>query len=107
MEGGHDCSKGIVFVGQGSAKEAQHAVAEKLGDGAFVAVDDLGYTAVGTVDDLFSLFGVEFFRQGRGTDDVGEENGDWFAFAFVISRLSPDLLLKCFRRGLLKGGEAR
>ncbi len=65
-------------------EEGQHSIAQQLRNRAFVAIDRLAHSAVRPRDDLLPLLGVQLLGDGGGTDDVGEENGDRFAFPFDL-----------------------
>ena len=72
IERGSNRTDGIVFVSNGRTEEGQHAIAKQLGDGALVTVDRFTDALVSPGDNLLPLFGIQFFGDGGGTDDVGE-----------------------------------
>ena len=67
-------------MGNGGTEEGHNAIAQHLVDGAFIAVHGVHHNVDGGIEELLSGFRVEVFDQFGGVFDVGEQDGDLFAF---------------------------
>ena len=83
----------MVFVGDGSAKEGEDAVAGGLHDEALIAMDRVHHQLQGRIDEAPGRFGIEAFNQGGGVFDVSKEGGN--GLALTLGR-TP-----CLQGGLL------
>ena len=82
---------GVVFESQGSAKQGHYAIAQDAIDCALKPMDCPHHKLETRIDQLFGFFGVETLHDVHGASDIGEENGDDFAFAFKsgLGRQNP------------------
>ncbi|MCY1283203.1 hypothetical protein D9M70_320760 [compost metagenome] len=85
-------AQGMVLVRDRRAEQRQDAVAEELGDIAFVVVDRLHHQCHDRVDQAARVFRVHVLRQRGRAGHVGEQGGDGLALA---GGLAPG-----FHRGL-------
>jgi hypothetical protein len=62
-EGRVDRAQGVILVGDGRAEQGHEAVAEKLIDCSFVAVDLAEHQLKGSVHEVVDVLGIELFGQ--------------------------------------------
>ena len=99
-------SQGVILVGDGRAEQGHEAVAEKLIDGSFVAVDLAEHQLEGSVHEGVGVLGIEPFGQRGEAGDVDEEHGDELALALEHSPRGEDLLGQVLGRVGTGGCEA-
>ena len=81
-QGGIAGAQGVVFVGNGGAKEDHNAVAEHLVHRALEAVHGVHHAVEGRVQQPLGGSRIEAADELRCVLDIGEEHGDLFAPAF-------------------------
>ena len=81
-QGGIAGAQGVVFVGNGRAKQGHDAVAEHLVDRALEAVHGVHHAVDGRIEELLGGFGIEAADEFRRVLEVGKEHGDLLALAF-------------------------
>jgi hypothetical protein len=74
--------QGVIFVGNGGAKEGHAAIAQHLVHCALVAVDSVHHAAQGWVEELLSGLWIEIPDQLGGVFNVGEQDRDLLPFSF-------------------------
>jgi hypothetical protein len=62
-------------MGDRGPEECEQAVAEKMGDGALVAIDRLRHEIESPVEDSGPHLGIDPLQNAGGSDDVGEQRG--------------------------------
>ena len=75
-------AQGVVFVGNGGAKQGHDAVAEHLVDGALEAVHGVHHAVDGRIEELLGGFGIEAADEFRRVFEIGKQHGDLLALAF-------------------------
>ena len=117
-QGGIAGAQGVVFVGNGGAKQGHNAVAEHLVHRALEAVHGLHHQVDGGIEELLRGFGVEATDEFRRVFDVRKQHGHLLAFAFQRLAAGADLVAemgwRVGQRGLLqhmssgsRGGQSR
>ena len=91
-QGGVTGAQGVVFMGNGGAKQGHNAVAQHLVHRALVAVHRVHHAVNGRVEELLGGFGVEVLDELGGVFDVGKQHRDLLAFAFEGSAGGKNLL---------------
>ena len=82
-------------MGNGGTEEGHNAIAQHLVDGAFIAVHGVHHNVDGGIEQLLSGFRVEVFDQFGGVFDVGEQDGDLFAFPCQAARVVRIFSARC------------
>jgi hypothetical protein len=93
-QGGIAGTQGVVFVGNGGAKQRHNAIAEHLVDGALEAVHRVHHMVDGRIEELLGGFGVEAPDQLGRVLDVGKQHGDLLTLAFQSGARGKDFLGK-------------
>ena len=92
-QGGVAGALGMVFVGNGSPKQREDAIAQGLRHIALVAMHRGHHTLQGGIDDAPRLLGVQVLQQRHGALDVGEQGGNGLALTVrVATRFQGRLL---------------
>ena len=81
-QGGIAGAQGVVFVGNGGAKQGHNAVAEHLIHRALEAVHGVHHEVEGGIEELLGGFGIEAADEFRRVLEVGKEHRDLLALAF-------------------------
>ena len=66
-------------MGDGGTEEGINTVTEELRNGALVGIDRFADTLMESCNDVAPIFRIHGFGDGRGADDVGEEDRDRFS----------------------------
>ena len=72
----------MVFVGYGCPKQRHKAIAQKLVDGTFIAMDLVQCQFKESVQEGVHVFGTDAFSDGSGIGEITKEHRHLFAFAF-------------------------
>ena len=91
-QGGIAGPQGVIFMGNGGAKERHDAIAEHLVHRALVAVHGVHHALEGRVEELLGVFGIETADQLHRVFEVGKQHRDLLAFAFQGTTGGEDLL---------------
>ena len=81
-QGGIAGAQGVVFVGNGGAKQGHDAVAQHLVHRALEAVHGVHHAVDGWIEELLGGFRVEVADELRGVFEIGKEHRDLLALAF-------------------------
>ncbi len=85
-------AQGVVFMGNGRAKQGHDAIAQHLVHRALIAVHGVHHVVQGRVQELLGRFGVEVADQLGGAFEVGKQHGDLLALAFQGAAGGEDFL---------------
>ena len=103
---GADAELGIVLEGRRRAPDGHHGVADELLHRPAIAVDGLPGEVEVAGQEVARLLGVAVLREGRGADEVGEEDADESPLGDrgrCWRRLRLDGPDRCTRRGVESG----
>jgi hypothetical protein len=82
----------MIFVGERGAEQRHDPVAHHLVDCPLVAVDGLHHAFEHGIENLPRLFGISIGKQLHRALEIGEEDGDLFAFSLERRFGRQDLL---------------
>jgi hypothetical protein len=74
VQSGENCSLRVVVMGDRISEVGQHSIAGILVDVATVSISTLDANLLVDAQQLSEIFGIEASRQGRCTNDIGEQH---------------------------------
>ena len=96
-QGGIAGAQGVVFVGNGRAKQGHNAIAQHLIHRALEAVHGVHHAVDGGIEELLGGFGIETPDEFRRVLEVGKQHRDLLALAFQGGAGGEDLLGQIWR----------